>query len=230
MEEDLLTINLSDISVMDEEKNEDVVETPAEATEVAEEIKPEDQATDTEATVEEAIEEVDAEAIEEDLSEVTEEVETEEIAEEKVDDGKVELSELEILKKQLLEVNEENSRLRSIDRVKDAEIRFSDLLKDGKVLPVQKDAFIAIYSTPEVFVEFSDSDEKVGLKEAFDKFTASMPKIINLSEDGAVIDEEKSESRPHFIELRESHAEMNDEEFETWYAEHQEVLIDELGE
>ncbi len=64
----------------------------------------------------------------------------------------------------------------------DAEVVFNKFLKDGKILPVQKESFIKLY-TSKKSIQLSD-DNTVDVKDMLKKLLELQPRLINFSEEG----------------------------------------------
>jgi hypothetical protein len=63
----------------------------------------------------------------------------------------------------------------------DAEVSYNKFLKEGKIVPSQKEAFMKIYQTRNV-LELSEN--KVELTKSFEQFMNGLPQIVNFNEDG----------------------------------------------
>ena len=71
---------------------------------------------------------------------------------------------------------------------------YEEYLKQGKIVPAQKEAFIALCDTIKT-IQLSDSS--IDMKKMLDGFMASQPKLVNFSEDGTV--ENPVEKKPDEI-------------------------------
>lgn len=65
---------------------------------------------------------------------------------------------------------------------------YEEYLKQGKIVPAQKDAFVALCDSLKT-VQLADSS--VDVKSMIERFMASQPKLVNFSEDGTVEDPTK---------------------------------------
>jgi HK97 family phage prohead protease len=64
----------------------------------------------------------------------------------------------------------------------DAEGVYEKYLREGKIVPAQKDAFIELFASSKVL---DLGDEKVGLAKTLEAFLKSQPKVVNFEEKGA---------------------------------------------
>lgn len=73
----------------------------------------------------------------------------------------------------------------------DSEKMYDEYLKSGKIVPAQKDTFIALCESMKTI---QLTDNSVDVSDALNNFMQSQPKVVNFSEDGTV--EDKTEEKP----------------------------------
>lgn len=64
--------------------------------------------------------------------------------------------------------------------------KYEQLLKEGKIVPAQKDAFISLFKSSKT-VELADGSNKVELSKTLFEFFDNQPKIINFDENGTSV-------------------------------------------
>lgn len=85
---------------------------------------------------------------------------------------------------------------------KEAEAEYQKLLSEGKILPAQKDAYMALCTAREQKVQLSDKETKsVQIQTLLSEFFAAMPDMRLLSEDGG---SSKSEGNGDEVELSDA--------------------------
>jgi hypothetical protein len=209
-------ILLSEIMDKEKDKAEEVVD---------EEVVESKEETTKEPTAETAETPEVEEKSKEDTEKKEETLETpEESEEETKDEGEdKELSETsDSLRDQIIKLQDEVKKLNSEKKLAKAEKSFQVLLSEGKVLPVQKDSYIALAMDSEIQL----SEEKtVGV--LLDEFISHMPKLVNLEEQGITVDERSDNvtlSEPVMTELRKINLGMSDEDIIAKYEKYPDIV------
>lgn len=237
-------IYLSDIQPMDKEKLN-----PSEEVEV-EEVKPEtveeksetaEGETETTETAKDEEKAPESEEKTEETAEVEAEgekpaVEAEEVTEENTDGKEAEIIEnsdggkksYEQLQKDVIMLSQTvANQARELNQQR-AEAKYSSLLKAGKIAPVMKEAYIELSCQSEQLITLSDGKQKKSVGQLVDDLFQAMPKIINLSEVGANLEQGDNGtlqlSGQFLSELRKLHTDKTDEEFNKYVSENIETL------
>ena len=80
----------------------------------------------------------------------------------------------------------------------DSVVIYEEYLKQGKIVPAQKEAFIALCDS---LTKVQLSDSMIDTKKMLNAFMVSQPKLVNFSEDGTI--ENPAEKKPAEIEKEE---------------------------
>lgn len=127
----------------------------------------------------------------------------------------------------LAEYSEKIKELEQQVNMQSAEREFDGLLRDGKILPSQKNEFISLSMISEKVIDLSDNESK-SVGELLKSFFAKAPKVINFSEEGVNVEEGVNNSElPSRVvkELRARRPRLSDEEFASWLEKNKETYI-----
>lgn len=200
---DNFIVNLSEITKMDKTKK------PVEA-----EKETEEKVVDTETKVEDKPEAEVTTPETEDKAEVKEEVKEEEVKKEET--SEVKASELQA---RIVELEEKLHTQEVETKLKDAEVTFNTLLSEGKVVPAQKDTFIALSTTSNDVIKLSDG-KSADVAELIKSLYENAPKVIEFGEKGKADTDKNPNEDKLKLELRERRSDMSDKDFEKWWDNH----------
>lgn len=218
-----LVINLSDINMEEEKKtNPEIVEETTVETEVETEVKADEAPVEESKEQEDVKTEATEEATEETPAEETKEETAEVIEEAKPVISATELSEAEKLQARIVELEEQAKKMAVEIAQKNAQSMYDELLHKGKIVPAAKDSFLMLAEQGSTEINLSDGTKK-SVSELVNELFSAMPVMIDFSEKGKNVETGEAIDKVK-ADLRILHKEMNDVEFEEWYA-HNSSLI-----
>jgi hypothetical protein len=231
-----ILINLSEIQSMADEQTPTILEVELEETKVEETtVEPK------EAEVEKVAEPEISEESKEEVAETPEAVETPaEVAEEVVetpaevveevpakDSEKTEVEASEEAVTQIKQLQEQLAQARLELSSREASDKYNVLLSEGRILPSQKEAFIALHENAKGTIELAEGT--VSLSDMLVAMFHKNPVLLNLEEQGVnEVSAEVSEEDTIKSEFRQlpEHSKKSDEEFATFWEKYGKTAIE----
>lgn len=228
-----LLINLSEISMIDHKQVKAEVEEKAAVEEISEDKKPKEKVVKSDEIKEtETDEPTEAEEKEESKAEEKSEANDKPTDKEEKETG--EESVVEEKKAEVVEASEKTPEERiadleelvakqAVELSEKKAISFYDkFLRDGKVVPAQKSAFINLCTSPNSVIELSDGTTKNIIDLVVELFDNG-PQVINLKEKGVDVEAESTEAKKenqYKTQMRTlpRYAKLSEEEFDEFYA------------